>query len=127
MFRRDPVPTVAPNVLKHVHGAVYISGANTVRPGLQPKSEVANGDMGDHTLPGYSGALYGACKLQLERQTIGGDNSPSALICVYYVYVRMVCKYGLCFTHALIRADLLVLLVLSKELRRFVQTQVICS
>lgn len=72
MFRRDPVPTVAPNVLKHVHGAVYISGANIVQPGLQPKSEVANGDMGDHTLPGYSGALYGACKLQLERQTFGG-------------------------------------------------------
>ena len=76
MFRRDPVPTVAPNVVKHVHGAVYISGANTMRPGLQPKGEVANGGhMGDHTLPGYSGALFGACKLQYERQQSTGSNS----------------------------------------------------
>lgn len=73
MFRRDPVPTAAPAVLKHVHGAVYISDANTMQPGLQPKSEVANGDMGDHTLPGYSGALYGACKLQLDRQSSRGN------------------------------------------------------
>lgn len=68
MFRCDPVPTVAPSVLKHVHGAVFLSGSDTMQPGLQPRSAVAHGDMGDHTLPGYSGALYGTCKLQLDRQ-----------------------------------------------------------
>ena len=94
MFRRDPVPTVAPSVLKHVHGAIFLSGSDTMQPGLQPRSAVANGDMGDHTLPGYSGALYGTCKLQLDRQQSMGECYRRCL-CAYAPFALVpLCSYA---------------------------------
>ncbi len=75
MFRRDPVPAqstaLAPNVLKHVHGAVYICG-DTMRPGCQPKADLAKGDMGDHSAQAYMGALSSNCKRQSDREKTTG-------------------------------------------------------
>lgn len=75
MFRRDPVPAQstaqAPNVLKHVHGAVYICG-DGIRPGCQSKADLAKADMGDHSPQAYMGALNTNCKRQSDREASTG-------------------------------------------------------
>ena len=73
MFRRDPVPEALGSAgLKHVHGAVYVCG-DAMRPGCQPKGQIAPlTDMGDHTLPSYSGALFATCKAQCNREKATG-------------------------------------------------------
>ena len=85
-FRRDPIPAqstaMAPNVLKHVHGAVYICGEG-IRPGCQPKGSLAKADLGDHSAQAYLGALNTNCKRQADRESSTGTNPPvrQAAIC----------------------------------------------
>lgn len=73
-FRRDPIPaqsTAQASVLKHVHGAVYICG-DSMRPGCQPKADLAKADLGDHSAQAYMGALSSNCKRQSDRETASG-------------------------------------------------------
>lgn len=74
MFRRDPIPaqsTAQTSVLKHVHGAVYICG-DSMRPGCQPKADLAKADLGDHSAQAYMGALSSNCKRQSDREQASG-------------------------------------------------------
>ncbi|KAL0031927.1 hypothetical protein WJX79_006284 [Trebouxia sp. C0005] len=79
-FRRDPIPaqsTAQASVLKHVHGAVYICG-DSMRPGCQPKADLAKADLGDHSAQAYMGALSSNCKRQsIERQRQVGSAKPN--------------------------------------------------
>ncbi|DBA97135.1 hypothetical protein WJX77_011944 [Trebouxia sp. C0004] len=74
MFRRDPIPaqsTAQTSVLKHVHGAVYICG-DSMRPGCQPKADLAKADLGDHSAQAYMGALSSNCKRHSDREQASG-------------------------------------------------------
>ena len=74
MFRRDPIPaqsTAQTSVLKHVHGAVYICG-DSMRPGCQPKADLAKADLGDHSAQAYMCALSSNCKRQSDREQASG-------------------------------------------------------
>ena len=74
MFRRDPIPaqsTAQTSVLTHVHGAVYICG-DSMRPGCQPKADLAKADLGDHSAQAYMGALSSNCKRQSDREQAAG-------------------------------------------------------
>ncbi len=74
MFRRDPIPaqsTAQTSVLKHVHGAVYICG-DSMRPGCQPKADLAKADLGDHSAQAYMGALSSNCRRQSDREKASG-------------------------------------------------------
>ena len=91
MFRRDPVPTALASVgLRHVHGAVYISG-DTLRPGVQVKGQIAPmSDMADHAFTGYSGALHATCKAQSNREKASGwINSFSSCLSPFNLYAEL--------------------------------------
>ena len=78
VFRRDPIPSQSVQPLPahsrphHVHGAVYLFEGD-YRPGAQPKAQLAQADLADHSLDLYSGAFTATCKRHYKRQVSTGQ------------------------------------------------------